>query len=60
MEADLPYYRRRSAEEKAAAGLATDVRARAIHLELARAYDERVLVLEAELSGTHLRLVPAA
>lgn len=60
MEADLLYYRRRSAEEVAAAEVATDDRARAIHLDLARAYRQRVLVLEAERSGTHLRVVSAA
>ncbi|MFL6764010.1 MAG: hypothetical protein ACJ8FO_02305 [Sphingomicrobium sp.] len=60
MEADLVYYRRRSAEEKAAAAAALHPRARAVHLELARRYEERIGELADERSYEHLHLIPAA
>jgi hypothetical protein len=41
MEADLVYYRRRAAEERSAAALAINEKVRAVHLELAIAYDHR-------------------
>lgn len=60
MEADLVYFRRRSAEEVRAAGRALDVRVRAVHLDLARRYQERAAELEAQQLDVHLTLVPAA
>lgn len=60
MEADLAYYRRRSGEERAAADRAQDIRVRAVHLQLAQAYEERVAALEAEHPGTRLHLISAA
>jgi hypothetical protein len=47
MEADLVYFRRRSAEEARAAGRALDVRVRDVHLDLSRRYQERAAELEA-------------
>ena len=60
MNADLTYYRRRSVEETAAARAAHDSRVRAVHLELARRYEERCAMMEAELRLAHLHLVSAA
>ena len=60
MEADLVYYRRRSAEEHAAATAARDVKVREIHLELAAAYEQRTSVLEAAHVNIRLHLVSAA
>jgi hypothetical protein len=58
MNADLSYYRRRIAEEAAAAAVAPNSRVRAVHLEFARRYTERCAVIEAE--APQLQLVPAA
>lgn len=41
MNNDLSYYERRTADEMAAAEAATDNRAKAVHVELARRYGER-------------------
>jgi hypothetical protein len=60
MELDLVYYRRRSAEERAAAGAALHSKVRSVHLELARCYDERVQALETEIQGAATHLVSAA
>jgi hypothetical protein len=60
MEADLVYYRRRSAEERAAAAAATSERVRAVHLDLAMRYDERVVALAAEQRRCEIHLVSAA
>jgi hypothetical protein len=60
MEADLVYYRRRSADESDAAAAAPDPRVRRVHLELARCYAERIAALEAQRLEVRLRLVPAA
>ena len=60
MEADLVYYRRRSAEEEAAAMAAVDAKVRQIHLELARRYEERISVFEADEARAPLRLVSTA
>lgn len=57
MEADLKYYRRRSAEESAAAEAARDSKVRAIHLELARRYTERINSLKATVQVASLHLV---
>lgn len=60
MESDLIYYRRRVAEETAAAALATNVKVQQVHLEFARRYSERVAALETEPGRVGLRLVTAA
>lgn len=60
MEADLHYYRRRFAQETAAAATASDGKVSAAHLELARSYGERIGVLEAARCETPLHLVSAA
>jgi hypothetical protein len=60
MEADLVYYRRRSAEEAQAAAVSVDSHVRDVHLELARRYSERIVALETERTDLRLRLVPAA
>ena len=60
MEKDLAYYRRRSAEEAAAARTATNMAVQAVHGELARLYEERIAGLEASSRGAELRLVTAA
>jgi hypothetical protein len=60
MEADLVYYRRRSAEESLAAAAALDTRVRRVHLDLAQRYLDRVAALEPHPSHSHLRLVSAA
>ena len=60
MEADLVYYRRRSAEEKSAAAAALHSKVRAVHVELARRYDERIALLAEERGRAHLHLLPAA
>jgi len=59
MEADLGYFRRRAAEERAAAAGSANRKARGVHLELAWRYDQCVEALDAESSGAQLRLVPA-
>lgn len=60
MEADLIYYRRRSAEERAAADAARDARVRDVHLELALAYEKRSASLEVQNGNPKLQLVSAA
>lgn len=60
MEADLHYYRRRFAEETAAAAAAPNRKVRAVHLELARTYGERIGALEAIQPEVVLHLVTAA
>ncbi|MFL6722455.1 MAG: hypothetical protein ACJ8FT_11745 [Sphingomonas sp.] len=60
MEADLAYYRRRAAQEAAAAVAAPLGAVRDVHLELARRYDERVACLEAERQRADIHLVTAA
>jgi hypothetical protein len=60
MELDLVYYRRRSAEERAAAGAALHSKVRSIHLELARCYDERIQALETRAQISEVDLVSAA
>jgi hypothetical protein len=60
MEADLIYFRRRSVQEAAAAAGARDAKVRAVHLELARRYDERVAALAAEMNVSQLHLITAA
>ena len=60
MEADLVYYRRRAAEERSAAALAINEKARAIHLELAVAYDRRSARVEVPNGNAKLHLVSAA
>lgn len=60
MEADLIYYRRRAAEERGAAESAPDSFVRAVHLELARRYDERISTLGTKADRPDLRLVLSA
>lgn len=60
MEADLVYYRRRAAEERSAAALAINEKVRAVHLELAIAYDRRSARLEVPNGNHKLHLVSAA
>ena len=60
MEADLIYYRRRSAEERTAAVSAVNAKVREIHLELAAAYEQRITTLEAHNGNSRLHLVSAA
>ena len=60
MEADLAYYRRRSAEEAAAAIATADLKVRQIHLELAQRYNDRIAGFEADALRTQLRLVSTA
>ena len=59
MEAELAYYRRRSAEELKAADNAHDGKVRNVHLELGRRYGERVSTMEAELRRSQLHAVEA-
>jgi hypothetical protein len=59
MEADLVYYRRRSAEEANAAEAAFHPNVRHVHLELAAGYEQRVAELEAERVEAGLHLVAA-
>jgi hypothetical protein len=60
MEAELAYYRRRSAEEIVAAQTVPNDAARAAHRELARLYGDRVASLEARACDAPLHLVSAA
>ncbi len=60
MEADLAYFRRRSAEETAAAIAAAHIHVRHVHLELAKRYDALVTNLEAQQRRASIRLVSAA
>ena len=59
MEADLRYYRRRFAEETAAAAAAPNSKISAVHLELARTYRERIGALETNGHQNPLHLVSA-
>jgi hypothetical protein len=59
MEVDLAYYRRRTAEERAAAEAALRTDVRAIHLELAAAYDQRIAELETKRSGSEIKYLAA-
>jgi len=60
MELDLTYYRRRMAEEQAAARLAAHPSVRAAHRELCRLYETRIADLQAEPQRSELHLVTAA
>lgn len=60
MEADLLYYRRRFAEELAAASAAREAKVRDVHLELAAAYERRSASLESHNENAMPHLVPAA
>jgi hypothetical protein len=60
MESDLIYYRRRAAEETAAAVAVQNMKVKQVHLELARRYSVRVTDLEAEPTRERLRLISAA
>jgi len=60
MVSDLVYYRRRSAEERAAAAAAPSEKVRAVHLDLAMRYDERLVSLAAEQRRSEIHLVSAA
>ena len=57
MEADVVYYRRRTAQETAAAEAAIDRKVRQVHLELARRYGERLSALEVGQAGPQLHLI---
>jgi hypothetical protein len=54
MDADLDYYRRRIAEETAAAAAAHDPRVRAVHLDLERRYEKRCAAIHSEAATLHL------
>jgi len=60
MEADLLYYARRSAEERAAAALTPNEKARLAHLELARCYAEQIARIEVERRRAEFYVVTAA
>jgi hypothetical protein len=60
MQADLAYYRRRAAEETAAAHSAVHQGARDAHIELAGRYEIRIAALEAESRRAEVHLVSAA
>jgi hypothetical protein len=60
MEADVVYYRRRSAEESAAAEAAVDSRVRQVHLDLAALYADRLTSIETHSTENRLQLVSAA
>jgi hypothetical protein len=60
MESGLVYYSRRSAEERAAAAVARHPKVKAVHLDLANRYDERIAALAAEQRRSEIHLVPAA
>ena len=60
MERDAVYYRRRLAEEKAAAIHAQHPAARAAHLEMAARYDERLSEIEASARQDPLHLFDVA
>jgi len=57
MEADVVYYRRRTAQEMAAAEAAIDRKVRQVHLEMARRYGERLSALEVGQAGPQLHLI---
>lgn len=60
MDNDAVYYRRRLAEEKAAAIHAPHPQARAAHLEMAARYEERLASAEAGQPQDPLHLVDVA
>ena len=60
MDNDAVYYRRRLAEEKAAAIHAPHPQARAAHLEMAARYEERLASVEAGQPQDPLHLVDVA
>ena len=60
MEADLSYYKRRSAEETLAAASADNVSAREAHLELARRYEGEIARLGVAVRRAGFHLVGAA
>jgi hypothetical protein len=60
METDLAYYRRRASEESVAAEAALHSKARTIHLDLKRRYEERVTAIAARREDSTLNLVSAA
>ena len=60
MEKDLVYFRRRLAEERAAARSAVHPSVRSAHHELAHLYEERVAELQARGRRVEMRLVSAA
>jgi len=60
MERDAIYYRRRMAEERAAAIHAAHPRARAAHLEMSARYEQRLIALEADERQGPLHLVDVA
>ncbi len=59
MNSDLLYFARRAREERAAANLAANDRARRSHLEMANAYEARVRDLQAKTKFA-LHIVEAA
>jgi len=60
MELDLIYYRRRMAEELAAARSAAHPAVRAAHRELGRLYEDRIADLQAGARRSESHLVTAA
>ena len=60
MERDAVSYRRRMAEERAAAIHAVHPRARAAHLEMSARYEERLALLETGQEQGPLHLVDVA
>lgn len=60
MDAELGYYRRRIAEESAAAASASDQTVRSVHLELVRRYEERIVALQAQERRAQMHLIGAA
>jgi hypothetical protein len=60
MERDAIYYRRRMAEERAAAIHAVHPRAREAHLEMSARYEERLTALQAVEEQGPLHLVDVA
>jgi hypothetical protein len=59
MEANLAYYRRRSAEEAVAAKAAAHPKARQVHLELAGLYTARIVEHEAK-DAIAVQMTPVA
>lgn len=60
MDQNLDYYARRAEEERVAAGKALHPVVRERHLEMARAYEQRVRTLGAEQARLTIHLVSAA
>jgi hypothetical protein len=55
MESDRLYYARRAVQERAAALRSTHSRVRQVHLQMAAAYEERLVEIgNREREGTHL------